>query len=282
MTNSPERVPQILHGAIDMHLHTAPDIIKRKYTDIELAEHGRDTGLAGMVVKNHHVDTAGRAAIANQVIAGIRLYGGVALNLSVGGLNPYAVETSLKLGGRVVWMPTVDAANHHQRLGQQGGISILADSGKLKPGVFDIIDLVKRYHAVLATGHLGLEETMELVGAATRSRLGKIVVTHPEFWITAMPVDMQCALSRKGVFFERCFYASTLKNDKTTPFETTIGWIKRVGIESTVIASDLGQFDSPSPAEGLSIMLTSLLHNGFSAEQIEVMIKKNPAFLLSS
>lgn len=271
-----------MYGAIDMHLHSAPDVIQRKYTDIELAKHGRDAGLAGMVIKSHHVDTASRAAIANQIVDGFRLYGGVALNFSLGGLNPHAAEISLKLGGRVVWMPTVDAANHYRRLGQTGGISIFADNGKLKPEVFDIIDLIKRYNAILATGHLRLDETMALVDAATKSSLRKIVVTHPEFWITAVPLDAQQELAQKGVLFERCFYASTLKSDKATPFETTIGWIKRVGHENTVIASDLGQFDNPSPAEGLSIMLTSLLQNGFNAEQIEVMIKRNPADLLSS
>ena len=270
-----------MHGAIDMHLHSAPDIIQRKYSDIELAEHGRNAGLAGMVIKNHHVETASRAAIVNQVVDGFRLYGGVALNFSVGGLNPHAAEICLRLGGRVVWMPTVDAANHYQRLGQQGGISIFSDGRKLKPEVFDILDLIKSHNAILATGHLRLDETMALVEAATKSNLKKIVVTHPEFWLTAVPIDAQHALSQKGVFFERCYYAATLKTDKATPFETTMGWIKRIGHKNTILASDLGQYDNPSPVEGLSIMLTALLQYGFNVEQIEVMIKRNPSDLLS-
>ncbi len=42
----------------------------------------------------------------------ITLISGVPLNNTVGGFNPYAVEHGIKLGARIVWMPTFSAANH--------------------------------------------------------------------------------------------------------------------------------------------------------------------------
>src|SRR3546814_17841203 len=42
----------------------------------------------------------------------ISVYGGIALNHTVGGLNPYAVELALRMGGRVVWFPTLASPAH--------------------------------------------------------------------------------------------------------------------------------------------------------------------------
>ena len=273
-------IKALLDGAIDMHVHTAPDLIQRKFDDVEAARAMGTAGFSGFVIKSHFAETAGRAAAASRACEGIRVFGGVALNDSVGGLNPRAVEVSLGFGGRIVWMPTVDSANHRSRTGAEGGIGILDDAGRLTAPVYDILDLIKAHDAVIATAHLRLEEVCALVEAARSRGLERIVVTHPEFWMTHVPLDAQKTLAASGVFFERCFYSSTIEGEHATPFDLTARWIREVGPESTVISSDMGQKLNPAPAEAFASMIDTLLAHGVTSGQIETMIKTNPRSLL--
>jgi len=43
---------------------------------------------------------------------GVKLYSGIELNNASGGINPHAVDDTIKLGGKIVWMSTLSAANH--------------------------------------------------------------------------------------------------------------------------------------------------------------------------
>ncbi len=273
-------IREVLRGAYDTHVHSAPDLVERRLTDLELARRAREQGLAGLVIKNHHFETASRALIARREVPGVTVLGGITLNETVGGLNPHAVEACLKLGGKTVWMPTVDAQNHRDKTGQKGGISILDEGGRLKETVGEILDLVKEWEAVLATGHLSLEETLVLVREARTLGLEKLVYTHPEFWITRTPLEIQKELTRQGVFMERCYYSCTLKDHHRVTLQELALQIREVGPATTILASDLGQKDNPPPPEGLELMLQGLLQKGVTEEDLETMVKENPKKLL--
>src|SRR5437762_855610 len=79
-------------GVIDMHVHPDPDVFGRSLTDVEMAMIARRKGMRGIVLKNHVVTTADRAALTMQQVPGIEVWGGIVLNSSVGGINPAAVE----------------------------------------------------------------------------------------------------------------------------------------------------------------------------------------------
>ena len=49
----------------------------------------------------------------------------VTLNKVIGGINPLAVETALKLGAKVVWLPTQSAKNHLHKTGKDPSIGIM-------------------------------------------------------------------------------------------------------------------------------------------------------------
>jgi hypothetical protein len=70
--------------------------------------------MRGLVFKNHHESTASLAYLVRKEVPEIEAYGGIDLNLTVGGINPAAVERMTMVTGgygRVVWMPTFDAEN---------------------------------------------------------------------------------------------------------------------------------------------------------------------------
>ena len=274
------QVAELLQGAVDLHLHSAPDVDPRRYDDIELAREAARAGLRAILIKNHQSSTVERAWLASKVVPEIRVFGGVVLNETVGGLNPAAVRLALQWGAKQVWMPTRSARNHRQRHGQPGGLTVLDAEGRLKPEVEEILRLMAAGDAILGTAHLGLEEGVLLIQRARALGVNKILVTHPEWHITPYPGALQKELAALGgVMFERCF-VSTTHCGGHVPIESIAQAIAEVGVESTVLSTDLGQPDTPPPVEGLRLYAERLSALGFTPDQLRQMMAANPARLL--
>jgi hypothetical protein len=269
-----------LTGLIDMHIHTAPDVRPRYADDIDTVRAAKEAGMAAILIKSHKTLTADRAAIAEKVVGGIRVFGGLALNDFVGGLNPAAVEVALKMDAKQIWMPTRSAAQNRKEYGMLGGIYLLTDDGKFRPEVHMILDLIHEADAILGTGHISPQESMALVRLARQKGLRKIVVTHPEAHFTWMEPEMQKEIAGKGVFFERCYVDTTPVMNSTVSIAQIAEHIRAVGVESTILSTDFGQAASPPPVEGMRAYLAKLAAEGFSPDQIQRMAGENPAHLL--
>ena len=79
---------------------------------MDLARLEKKVGMRGLVIKSHYEPTASIAYLVRKEVPGIEAFGGVDLNLSVGGMNPSAVEHMADITGgwgRFVWMSTVDS-----------------------------------------------------------------------------------------------------------------------------------------------------------------------------
>jgi len=267
-----------LSGTIDMHIHSAPDVRPRKMDDLEMARQAAARGMSAIVLKSHWTLTADRAYIVGQLVPDLRVFGGLALNNPVGGLNPFAVEAALRMGAAQIWMPTFSsAAQPGERLGP--GLTIL-DEGQIKPSVLDILRLIAECDAILGTGHLSSPEILALVPAAHELGVRKILITHPEHPPIEMPLLQQEELrDRHNVLFERCLITTTFGGG-SLPFEALAAVIRRVGPETTVVATDFGQVDNPSPTSGLACYIANLYAHGFAEAEIARMTRENPARLL--
>ncbi len=288
-----------IRGAIDLHVHVGPDVIQRRIDDIDLAMEFRDHGLAGFVLKSHYVPTAERAAAVRRAVPEVQALGALALNHAVGGLNPAALEVSARLGARVVWMPTVDAANEwvgrsadtppaawgpfHERLRERPSypppISLLGPDGRLQAVVDECLEVVAAYDMVLATGHIGREEVQALVPRARRLGVSRIVVTHVEFPSLALTADEQIALARQGALIEHCY---TTAHTGKTSWETVYANLRATGPEVAVISTDLGQVSNPPVAAGLADFADRLLRAGFSIDEVHRMAVDNPGQLMGT
>lgn len=282
-----------LSGAYDLHVHAAPEIFDRLGDELDLAAHAAGAGLAGILVKNHFESTVGRAALADKRAAGVRVFGGLVLNHGVGGLNPLAVETALKLGARQIWMPTVDAAAHarsfnglgsysYQKSGlrlERPAIQILDNAGALRREVTLIVDLVREADAILGTGHLDREEIFALAGFCRQVGFHKLLVTHPEFKPPGLSIADQVQLAEMGATLELCG-----GNLYPIPGFGRIDDYRRVvaeaGARAIILTSDAGQPRKSWPAEVLRIFGQCLMEKGVSQEEIDLMTKRNPARLL--
>ncbi|OGO06297.1 MAG: hypothetical protein A2Y73_00830 [Chloroflexi bacterium RBG_13_56_8] len=267
-----------LAGFIDLHVHTAPDIRPRYGDDIEIVRAAAEAGQRAILIKSHWTLTADRAVVAEKVVGGIRVFGGLALNSTVGWLNPRAVEVALQMGAKQIWMPTLDLAapGGHRRPEPV----ILDDEGKIRPAVYEILDMAREADVILGTGHLAVPETVALVRLARQRGLHKILVTHPEASFIAMPLASQMEIVDEGVFFERCYNDVTPLDEPGMPLAELADQIRQTGIEHTVLSSDYGQVGHPAPTEGFRAYLAGLLEEGFRRTEIERMAGDNPAHLV--
>jgi hypothetical protein len=270
-----------LNGVIDMHIHTSPDICPRYSDDIQAAREAKEAGMKAILLKSHITLTADRAAIAEKVVEGIHVFGGIVLNSQVGGLNPAAVDTALKMGAREIWMPTLDAANNRLHDGKNGGISIFSNEKEVYREIYEIIDLIHQSNAILATGHLSIEETIALVKLARQHGLRKILITHPDSPLTRMPIETQMQISGEEVYFERCFVETTSALNCELSIREIANSIRSVGINSTVLTTDFGLANLPSPVDGMRDYLSQLSNEGFSPDELRVMASEIPSTLLN-
>ncbi len=278
--------PAHLRGAIDLHVHAAPDARPRKATMLEVARAAASAGMRAVVFKSHHQPTAGHARLVNEALGHEIAYGGVVLNRYVGGLNPAAIESAAALSGRIVWMPTFDSAHHRRFHGESldGAIGVLDSAGRLTPAAQDVLEAIAAHGLVLATGHLSPEETRVLVPEARRRGVGAVVVTHPEAGFVAVPMALQLELAALGgVFFERCANSSAGRAGEPTPaaqLDRIVVGIRTVGIETTVLATDYGQPANALPTDGLRGYYEALLARGITPAELERMSRANPAAVL--
>ena len=211
-----------------------------------------------------------------------RLYGEITLDWAVGGLNPHAVQAELLLGGRMVFMPTFHAQNSRVRTNFKEhpvggpGISILGPDGRLLPAVHDILDLVKSFDAVLATGHLSAQESYVLADEGIRRGV-TMLLTHPDSLTENIPLEWQRELAARGAYVEKC-WLNVLKGAVTE--REVCRRALAVGPERCVLTTDLGQAGNPSPVEGMADFALSLSANGCSDAQIRRMLRENPRTLL--
>lgn len=270
----------LLRGAIDTHVHSFPDVVERKLDDITLIEHARAAGMRALVLKSHVFSTCERAYLLNRFYPDFRVFGGIALNDTVGGLNPRAVEAALKMGAAQVWMPTKSAANHRRHLGGQGSLTVL-NNNQVREEVITILRLIAERDVVLATGHLAPEESLILIEAARHAGVRRVVVTHPEWGVTQMPIEVQQRLAATGgVYFERCLVSTQADIRLRVSFDAIVEQIRAVGVFSTIIATDYGMPQYPTPVEGMKTYIDGLLAAGFTESEVKIMCQGNAAELL--
>jgi hypothetical protein len=271
-----------LKGAIDIHVHGAPDDRPRSLDVIQAAREARDRGMRAIVIKNHYVSTAGEAYLARTQVPGIEVFGGIDLNLTVGGINPAAVEHMTKVTGgwgRVVWFPTFDSENAVRAAKENRPSVSVARNGALLPEVLRVITLIARHNLVLATGHSAAAEGLMLLREGKRQGVSRMVVTHAMNAPIEMTVPQMKEAASLGAFVE--FVGSTpVSPDAKERYDRFAAAIKQIGPEFCILSSDLGQATNPKPAEGFGAFLVAMQTRGFTAQDIDRMARQNPARLL--
>ncbi|MBZ5676956.1 MAG: hypothetical protein LAP61_22155 [Acidobacteriia bacterium] len=263
---------QSLNGVIDIHAHSDPDSTARSIDAIDLAKLAKARGMRGLVLKNHYESTAALAYVVRKEVPGIEIFGGIDLNLTVGGINPAAVErmTMMKGGwGRVVWMPTFDAENQVHDSKENRPFVAVARNGELLPEVKQVIAIVKKHNLLLETGHSSPVEGLMIVREARNQGVEHVVVTHALTPPVRMSIAQMKEAAQMGAMIELVYGRMN-----ATEWARAI---REVGPEHIILSSDLGQPNSPLHPDGMVAYFAALKKEGITDAQIDLMAKTNPA-----
>ena len=273
-----------------MHVHFSPDsLIVRRQDALELAQSARALGMRGLVLKAREYNTVPMAVLASRLVPEVQVFGSVTLDNEVGGLNPAGALSAARMGAKIIWMPTITALNSkaktekHNNYSLPGqGITLLDVKGQLKPEVKEILQIAKEFNIVLASGHSSPKETFALAEEAQRIKFNKMVVTHAlqsQLADVALTMDEVTQLAKGGAYIEHSFWGfmPTISNWDAKMLADSI---KATGAERCIMSSDFGQFFHPPAPEGLRLFIGTMLRKGVREEEIEIMVKTNPAQLL--
>ena len=281
---------RLLDGAIDLHVHFEPESwMGRRFDALETALHAREAGMAGLVLKNRTYSCEPIAMLVRRLVPDFDIYGSIVLDGEIGGLNYHAVAAAAAIGTRVIWMPVFFSANSigvvernfNLDLGHEG-ISIIDGSGVLVPAMDGILDVIKDHDMLLCTGHISPRETHVLVEKCLQKGINKIVVTHPMSTLVyeeALNSSEMVSLAQAGAKIEYDAQLISPTADNLRPSELA-DHIRATGADNSVLTTDLGGMPHPTVAEGLRMLIATLLKCGISEQDIDTMVKKNPRYLL--
>jgi Family of unknown function (DUF6282) len=275
---TPAQASAPLTSVIDIHVHTLPDRQGRSIDAIDLAKLARSRGMRGLVLKNHYESTASQAYLVRKEVPGLEVFGGIDLNLAVGGINVEAVDQMRQVTGgwgRIVWFPTFDA-EYYVRGSTRPFVRVSSD-GELLPAVKEVIGLIAKYGLVLETGHSSPEESLMLVREGRRQGVRHIAVTHAIN--LKMTVAQMQEAAKEGAFIEFCAQSLVAAHPSHAAGDFAAA-IRQVGSASVILSTDLGQPENPLPPDGMATLFSILRGQGFTEQELGRMSKDNPARLL--
>ena len=267
--HAPEVIDRLLVGAIDLHCHSGPSVMPRDLDHIEAMKQAADAGMKAVLIKDHYYSASPITELLNRNFGelGVQMLSGVPLNNTLGGFNPHAVDHGIKLGARLVWMPTFSAANHiahhkhdakfdekfpqtMQQMLAPIPLTVLDDAGALKDEVKGILDIIAHFDVVLSAGHLNITEVWPLFDEARARGVKRLLVNHPSFLLDATLADVR-TLSEMGAYLEHsmCMWVPGSKFKFYEP--DFLGELIEAGtVDRTILGSDLGQRGNPHPVAG--------------------------------
>ena len=295
----PTLIDRLLVGAIDLHCHSGPSVMPRYFDHYEAMQEAASVGIRALLIKDHYYSATPVTELLNKHFKHLKvsLLSGVPLNNQTGGLNIYAVEHGIKLGAKLVWMPTFTSANHieHHRADEHFKdkfpqtkkkmlepipLSVLDENGKLLPVVGPILDMIAEHDVVLSSGHLHISEIWPLFEEAKRRGVKRLLTNHPTYVVDATLDDIR-KLSELGVYVEHsmCMFVPGSKFKFYEPAELK-AMIEAGTIERTILGSDLGQLGNPRLVDGFRNVIETCLDLGFTEAEVRRMISTNAAELM--
>jgi hypothetical protein len=106
-----------------------------------------------------------------------------------------------------------------------------------------------------------------------------MVVTHAINPPVLMTVAQMHEAAKLGAYIE--FVGSTLKPaDAATRMDRFAAAIRSIGPEFCILSTDLGQRGNELPVDGFAAFIAAMRARGITAQEIDVMTRRNPARLL--
>jgi len=294
----PERdaqISQLLVGAVDLHCHSGPAVMPRILDHYEEMRAANAAGFRAVVTKDHYYLGTPHCIILQSLFPdmAVRMFSGIALNNASGGINPHAVDHAVRLGAKIVWMPTLSAANHIAKAATEAKgfprvegapeaipLTVLDANGRLTDDTLKVLDIIAAFDIILAGGHLGVAEQLVLFEEAGRRGVRKMLVNHPTYVIGCSDDDIR-ALVGMGVKMEHSICQFIPGRAQKFEPAAAVHLIEVAGVDNTMFGSDLGLLGSALPIDGYRTFVGQLLDLGVAPNDIATMIGHNGAAMLN-
>ena len=293
-SHDPDRVADLLVGAVDLHCHSGPSVMPRCIDHIEAMKQAADAGFKAVLIKDHYYSATPGTQLLNDNFSelGVEMLSGVPLNNATGGFNVHAVDHGIKLGARFVWMPPFSSAKHidHHRHDEDFEekfpttkeqmlapipLKALDENGQLHDGVKVILDLIAENDLVLSSGHLNISEIWPLFEEAKKRGVERLLVNHPTYIVDATLEDIT-SLASMGAYLEHSMCMFIPGSIYQFYDHDTLKSLVTAGtVEKTILGSDLGQNKNPHPVDGFRSVVEMCLDIGYSDAEIRRMIGGN-------
>ena len=284
----------ILKGILDIHVHAGPSVANREVDAADMLKQAATAGYRGFLVKDHYFPSCMGVKMVQEHCdsQGVEIYSSMCLNNSMGLFNLMALDAAINMGAKIIYFPTVSSKNHidHHKGNFVGAgkmsvpetpVVYVDDQGVMMPAAVDCLKLMAEKDVVLGTGHGTAWEIDHLVEKALELGIKRILVNHPQFHIGASYEQMS-KWAGLGAYIEMnvCVFTSGSKLG-TLDDQVIAQMLKSVPLERLILDSDMGQRGNGSPVEGMYRFIHVLMERfGLSAEDIDLIAKKNPAHLL--
>jgi hypothetical protein len=284
---------RLLRGALDLHVHSGPSTMPRQLDHLEAAEEAAAAGMRAVLFKDHHYSVAPFIPLMDRVLQKpeFSMFSGLVLNNSTGGFDPYVVDAQLKMGAKLIWMPTAQSANHirsshrktrlasNVKLASSPLLTVVDELGNIIDPVKRILDMIAEFDVILSSGHLHVWEIWKLFDEARARGVKRLLINHPMYGLHFTYEDIR-DFANLGVIVEcsAAMYVDSRFN-VYSPQELK-EHIEAAGVAASSIGSDLGQVDNPTPVEGMRQAIKLCLALGFSEDDVRTMVTHNPAKLV--
>jgi hypothetical protein len=288
-------IADLLVGAVDLHCHSGPAVMPRILDHHDQLLDAAAAGFRAVVTKDHFYLGTPHAIILEKLFPDLdtRMFSGIALNNASGGINPHAVDHAVKLGAKIVWMPTLSAANHIEKMATEAKgfpkvagaldpipLTVLDANARLTDDTLKVLDLIAAADIILAGGHLSAHELTILFAEGQKRGVRKMMVNHPTYVIGCTDDDIRTLVSL-GAKMEHSICQFIPGRGKKFEPDYALHLIAVAGAGNTIFGSDLGLQGSARPLDGYRTVVGQLLDLGVAAGDIRTMIGTNGAAMLN-
>lgn len=281
---------ELLVGAIDPHVHSYPDFVRRAQDMVQIGIDASKAGMRAVVFKDHWNVSAGAAYCAQRhldymiekgdLTHRVELYGGTGTCL---GMNPQAIRVALRYPNfKMIWFPTFTSFGFWRNAGhpEHGGVKLTDDYGKVLPEVVEIMEIATENKVAIGLGHTDFADLWPI--AKKGKEIGiHAILDHPLLEMNKLVLDEMKQLADLGIYVGT--YCQPLIPSLYQPVADpmdTINTINAIGAERCIIGSDFGQVLQMDSIDGLRVSIRALLAFGIKQKDLHIMLHENSAKLL--
>jgi hypothetical protein len=299
-TAEASEIREILRGAVDLYVHTNPELLRRRNNDIDMANELKADGFRAAMMWHQFSHTGERAALASAV-TGFEMHGSIVLNGTVGGLNPVVTEYAIRMGARYVSMPTMSGSAYRARATDYGRVAteaagpvpVVDEDGNAVPGVHEVLEVVAKHDVVFGFGYLGPAEAMGVLRAVKEHRIERVAVLRPYSFIGLRGDEVESIMALPGAVLQipssslraaetgnrGATPAAAARSGHNTEAPAMADAVKRFGAQRCLLMSDSG-WNELTSLEWLTLGSETLLAHGVTPEELRTLVRDTPAQLI--